>query len=67
MFHQVSSQSYQPITHSIGLHYDIYPTDKEDKELNVIMFEIIILGSISDSNGNPFYLPENLKFYIEIS
>lgn len=51
----------------IGLHYDIYPSDFDDREINVLMFEIMILGSISDSSGNPFYLPKNLNFYVELS
>lgn len=50
---------------AIGIHYDVYPTSKED--LNVILFELLILGSLSDNNCNVFYLPTNTKIYIEIS
>ncbi len=30
----------------IGIHYDVYLTSKED--LNIIMFELLFLGSLSD-------------------
>ena len=47
------------------IHYDIYPTTKE--ELNVVMFEILILGCLNDSSNEVFHLPGNIKIYIEIS
>lgn len=50
---------------SIGLHYDVYQTSKED--INIIMFELLILGSLNDYHCNVIFIPENTKFYIEIS
>lgn len=60
--------AYYPMNEgTTAVHYDIYPTDFDNRELNVLMFEVMILGSISDSSGNPFYLPANLNFYVELS
>ena len=49
----------------IGIHFDVYPTSKE--ELNVIMFELLFLGSLSDYSCNHFYLPDGIRIFIEMS
>ena len=51
----------------IGFHYDVYPTDNHNKDLNVVMFELLMLGTLNDNTGHRFNLPENSRIYIELS
>ena len=67
LFEERNGEYFSLNEKGIGIHYDVYPTDFEDRDLNVLMFEIMILGSISDSSGNPFYLPSNISFFVELS
>ena len=41
-----STKEYTNKQMPIGIHYDVYLTSKED--LNIIMFELLFLGSLSD-------------------
>ena len=65
LYSKCSEIDLTPIAQNIGLHYDVYPTSRED--INVIMFELLFLKSLSDYHCNKFYIPENTSIYIEIS
>lgn len=67
LFFEEKNFKLEPRSTHFGIHYDVYPTADENKDLNVVMFELLILGSLTDSQFNRFYLPENSKIYVELS
>ena len=49
----------------VGIHYDLYPTSQES--INILMFEILILGCINNGSHGMLHFQEDIHFYIEIA
>jgi hypothetical protein len=52
---------------AFAFHYDVYPCEGKNKNLNVVMFELLFLGCLTSANQTKYFMPERFRVFIELS
>lgn len=50
-----------------AFHYDVYPCEGKNKDLNVVMFELLFLGCLTNADQTKYFMPEHYRVFIELS
>ena len=52
---------------AFAFHYDVYPCEGKNKNLNVVMFELLFLGCLTSADQTKYFMPEQVRVFVEMS